>query len=221
MPFLVLIVEKNQSTRENLARAFTELFSDESDLVTAVGEPAEFNMASLRDGQDLDLIVHEFPPKDFHQNAAFLTLLDRRLFRALYYKKTGNELKNHMLSCHSGDVTVAIDEPDWGAQLARGARVFLCSQLVNGGLDALFNERDHRYPASPYEERFRRYFVRGRGLTHALSQLIGAITDYWNFLDERTRKRVEKQFHVGIDHEIEGQKYSVLVTLRRLPARPS
>mgnify|MGYP001564863200 CR=1 FL=1 len=229
MPFLVLIVEKNLSTREDLARLFREQFreqfGDESDLVIAVSEPAEFDIAELREGHNLDLIVYKFPAEDFSQSQAVMlsALINRSLFRALYYKKTGNPFDDHNLSCHSGDIAVAVDEPDWDPQLAKKAKVFLCSQLVNGGLDALFNERDHRHPASPYEERFRRYFVHGRGLTHALSQLIGAITDFWNFLDERTKKRVEEQFCVDLDREREigGRKYPIFVTLRRLPNRPS
>lgn len=221
MPFLVLIVEKNPLTRENLARLFKKQFGDESDLVTAVGDPTEFDITQLREGQVLDLIVYKFPSEDLSQNETFRVLVNRSLFRALYYRKTGDSLDDHMLFCHSGDVTVAIDKPDWGMQLAKRAKEFLCSQLVNGGLDALFNERDHRYPASPYEGRFRRFFVRGSGLTHTLAELIGAITDYWDFLDERTRKRVKEQFYVDLDHKIDGQKYPVFVTLRRLPNRPS
>ncbi len=217
MPFLVLIVEKNPFLRNVLARFFKDQFDDESDLVIAVSDPAEFDITQLREDQDLDLLVHKFPSEDFSRNETFLALVDRSLFRALYYRKTGNPFDDHMLSCHSGDIAIAVDEPDWDPQLAKKAKVFLCSQLVNGGLDALFNERDHRHPASPYEGRFRRYFIGGRGLTHALAQLVGSITDFWNFLDERTRKRVEEQFHVDFDQNQKGDssESSILVTLRR------
>ena len=216
MPFLVLIVEKAPFLRSVLTRFFKEQFDDESDLVIAVSEPAEFDITQLREGQNLDLIVHKFPSEDLSQNEASRVLINRSLFRALYYKKTGNELDDHMLSCHRGNVTVAVDEPDWDPQLAKKAKVFLCSQLVNGGLDALFNERDHRHPASPYEERFRRFFVHGRGLTHALAELCRTIAKYWRFLDERTQKRVREQFYVDFDQEVNGQRYPIFVTLRSL-----
>lgn len=182
-------------------------------MVIAIGEPAEFDVTRLGNNQGLDLIVFRFPSEDFYQNKTFHALLDRPLFRALYYKSTGNEFDDHMLSCHQGNVTVAIDEPDWGARLARKARVFLCSQLVNGGLDALFGERNYQHPASPYEGRFRRFFVRGSGLTHVLAELTGSITDYWYFLDERTQKRVREQFHVDFPEN------SILVTLWPQPQK--
>ncbi len=191
MPFSVLIVEENQFLRNVLTHFFKEQFSDESDWVTAVSEAAEFDMTQLKKGENLDLIVYGIPALQDVQDDARKALINRSLFRASYYKKTGDSLKDHMLSCHSGDVTVAVDEPDWDPRLARKAKVFLCSQLVNGGLDALFNERDHRHPASPYEGRFRRFSAHGKELTYTLFKLIGAITDYWNFLDERTKKRVE------------------------------
>ena len=65
MPFSVLIVEKTPFLRGVLTHFFKEQFGDESDLVTAVGEPAESDITQLREGQNLDLIVYRFPSKDF------------------------------------------------------------------------------------------------------------------------------------------------------------
>lgn len=213
MPFSVLIIERRPIVRLGLEQFFKEQFGEKDDWVIAVGEAAEFDMAQLREDQNLDLIVYRFPA--FPQDDLRHALIDRSLFRAIYYEKTGNQFKDHMLSCHSGNVTVAIDEPDWDTLLAREAKTFLCSQLVNGGLDEIFDRRDYRYRASPYEERFKGgFFFQKDGVISVLVGLQRIIMAYWHFLDERTQKRVKEQFHVDIDYEINGQKYPVFVTLR-------
>lgn len=212
MPFSVLIIEKHPVVKEGLTQFFGEQFSEDDDLIIAVSKAAEFNMAHLVGDKNFDLIVHRFPafPQDSVRNA----LADRSLFRASFYESTGNRFEDHMLSCHSGDVTVAIDASNWGEQLARKAKEFLCSQLVNGGLDAIFNRRDYRYRASPYEKRFKGILAHGRGLTHALAELRRTIAAYWHFLDERTQSRVRERFNVSFDREIGGQKYQVYAVLR-------
>lgn len=216
MPFSILIIEKDQMVGLGLEQFFKEQFSEEDDQVVAISEATELDTAHLEGDKNFDLfdiVVYRFPA--FPQDEARNALIDRSLFRALYYEKTRDPLENHRLSCHSGDVTVAIDEPDWGVQLAKRVKEFLCSRFVNGGLDALFSKRSHQYPASPYEGRFHKLFVGGKGLTFALAELQMVIMEYWGFLDDRTRGRVREQFHVDFDHEIEGQKYPVFVTLRR------
>jgi hypothetical protein len=215
MPFFVLIIEKDPIVRLGLEQFFKEQFSEEGDQVITVNEAAELDIAHLEENEDFDLfdfIVYRIPA--FPQDEARSALINRSLFRALYYKKTYDSLENHMFSCHSGDVAVEVDEPDWGMQLAKRAKEFLCSRFVDGGLDALFIKRSYQYPASPYEGRFRRLFVGGRGLTFALAELQTVIMEYWDFLDDRTRGRVREQFHVDFDHEIGGQKYPVFVSLR-------
>jgi hypothetical protein len=211
MPFSVLIIEKHPVIRIGLEQLFREQFGKDDDLVVAVDEAAQTDETELKrtlDQEHPDLIVYRLP--FFPQDDVLDALIERSLFRAVFFKRTGNPLEDHMLSCHSGDVAVAIDEPNWGQQLAKKAKKLLCSQLVNGGLDALFGERDYRRPASPYEGRFD-----GPGLTHRLAELIRIIEKCWYSLDERTRTRVEKQFHVGFDKEIDGQRIPVLITLRR------